>query len=1176
MAGGRPNSKRKPRSELMELALCFRGALEGSEFASIRAAWKVYQPSAPAVGTTEQNLYDLFGAYAPVPYPVAQHLGEFLGLAPHRVARHWHLAEKQRGRDLMRQRRNAPRPANELQWYDLPIPEEWLQELLGSQVAAAERFPYDLLDVRKPALSEVFVEQDVMPRAAEGLNGRAQLARNKAPASTLAEALASNEHLFITGNAGAGKTTVGQHLVHQLAQWWLRENDVEVPWCPEVVVPMRISARDLHPGRSWYQRLSDAAVRAGGLLSPVHPERFGSKPHGARWLVNVDGLDEVASPLQRAEILRTLAQVMKQTTSCRLVITSRPLVQDELAPLASIPGVGFYALRGFEGDRLQQFAARWFAAQGHENPVERAEGFLTGVADAGLGEILHTPLLTTIAAIIYDRTHGEPLPRGRVALYEAFLRELRHARAGASETLKGFEQRWAERGLVEVARWILAHQDDLLVELAWSHIRSDLPRPLLVKAIRWVHSHIPAPLHWPDLAESELGYVMALTGVLTFDGNDLNFLHRSFAEFIAAQAEAATIPSDFPGLGGWSDAIANAAERNRILFTFALWARREGNNVAVIVRHLLGGDSQHRLMALRLVTAGVPLGETMEAAVIDRLTDLTDDDTRRPRITSVNELSAETLRELSLIRGNTRLTTRLRAIASTVGVGTTTRIGAAMACAQLESVQTGVDLINEIAAAGHAGVLLDCYEALEELIPDETALLIGILRRALEDPSISSWQKIRTAERLADLGYTEGLVELARHLVAGPQQNGDVLERAGQLWLELVPETGADDIIATIRGRDWNEPWAAKAFAKVLIEAGRCDEAIPFATIVFNRSVNDDDMDELVGVWVDQAGEAGADAVLAILGDNYPWNGDIRPGLARVLVQRGFIGQALDIARMALADDRRDARDRNGEAIEVVVDALGADSGPEVLQWIQTVDTTFDEHLRIMKRLAQRGAASEVTHRIARHVLHHPVSSTTAFREAAEILLQSVGDAAWSEILKAVDARPFGGMSLRVALLPFLSSHERREAVAEIVREVMADPGVTVDEIREVVRAVAATQSDRVASAVAIEATNQVVLGAEQLAELADHLIADGLTAPAVSLRCRILEDPKASVVSRWRALEKLIDAGEQVRAEVALGRAVGRTRNAQELVTLRKLLAWVQVDIAPTPHTQQCQPYDF
>ncbi|MFI5766120.1 hypothetical protein ACIA8F_34955 [Streptomyces sp. NPDC051563] len=84
------------------------------------------------------------------------------------------------------------------------------------------------------------------------------------------------------------------------------------------------------------------------------------------WLVVVDGLDEVASPAVRRRLLEKLAEQVRLQPHAvyRLVITSRPLPQEELAPFTGLPGLGCATLRGFDADQQHVFAERWFAAQG--------------------------------------------------------------------------------------------------------------------------------------------------------------------------------------------------------------------------------------------------------------------------------------------------------------------------------------------------------------------------------------------------------------------------------------------------------------------------------------------------------------------------------------------------------------------------------------------------------------------------------------------------------------------------------------------------------------------------------------------------------------------------------------------------------------------------------------------
>ncbi|MFI5866170.1 hypothetical protein [Streptomyces sp. NPDC051546] len=98
---------------------------------------------------------------------------------------------------------------------------------------------------------------------------------------TLAAVLAGHDHLFVTGGPGAGKTTLGRHLVRQMDRCRLREPDAGTPWCPQAVVAVRVTAAGLLTPHAWSRQLSDAVARAGTLLSPDDRSHFETRPRGA-------------------------------------------------------------------------------------------------------------------------------------------------------------------------------------------------------------------------------------------------------------------------------------------------------------------------------------------------------------------------------------------------------------------------------------------------------------------------------------------------------------------------------------------------------------------------------------------------------------------------------------------------------------------------------------------------------------------------------------------------------------------------------------------------------------------------------------------------------------------------------------------------------------------------------
>lgn len=202
----------------------------------------------------------------------------------------------------------------------------------------------------------------------------------------------------------------------------------------------------------------------------------------------------------------------------RLVITSRPLPQEELAPFAGLPGLGYYTLRGFDADQRHVFAERWFAAQGDANPAGQADAFASDIEDASLEGVLQVPLLATIAAAFRSRNPGRAFPRGLVELYESFLADLDNAREGNAAVLGGFLDRWTERGYGEMAAWLVRNQDRLLTHLAWQRTAVRPPASLLDAALVWLARHLPAGLEWPRGAEGELGQFLARSGVVASTG----------------------------------------------------------------------------------------------------------------------------------------------------------------------------------------------------------------------------------------------------------------------------------------------------------------------------------------------------------------------------------------------------------------------------------------------------------------------------------------------------------------------------------------------------------------------------------------------------------------------------------------------------------------------------------
>jgi hypothetical protein len=1152
MGGGRPvTTGGEAQPELRDLAEWFHAALRAAGYENPNAFLSARRPARRVPPPHKNAVYDITGARRLHKLSTTEQFAEALGLPRRAVADVWGRARFALERRELAARRADPGPAVAA-WSEIPLPDDWLEDLLASQAEAAEQFPYDLLGVRKPPLSHIHIEQDLQPLSE---NTARRATRTTGPVPTLAVALSSHDHLFITGGPGAGKTTLGRHLVRQIAQYWLRDEESEDPWCREAVVPLRVTATELLTRRAFHQQLSDAAGRTGTLRSPVPADRFAVRPHGVRWLVVVDGLDEVASPDDRQLILRNLTREIRPHGAFRLLITSRPLPQDELTPFRDLPAMGFYTLTGFDSAQQLAFAERWFAAQGADDPAAEARAFLEEVGHAGLGEVLQVPLLTTIAAAHRSRNPGAPLPRGRVALYEQFLADVATARESADEVDKGFRARWERRGQERLAEWLLHHRDRLVTHLARIRCTSASAR-LLDAAAQWLATALPADLAWPDGARDELGQFLTQSGALVHDHGELSFLHLSFAEFLAARDEAARIPADFPRLDDWAAEIRSPSSRNRVLFTLALWARRPGHDVTLVVRHLLAGDLDHRIMALRLITSGVRLGEVLEEAVIERVVDLGHESDRLDRY---HGSGRQVLRELSQLRGNRRLAATLRRIAETDGLNALLRIGAAAAYAEVASLPEGIALLQVLGRRLPAEGALECCRELAALAPGDTDFRARLLSDVLASPTASSWNRLAAAEELAALGSTEGLAEVAYSVLAGSEENGGTLKRAGQLWYELEGASAAPRVKAAVAGRTRTREWAKAALAEVLLLFGLVDEALPFLADTIENSTDSESIDDVVHGWLDQEGEKAADGLVELLRGYQVWNSDERPSIAMDLVRAGYRRQAAEVVRLSLDDPDPDTRHNVTLETMVLIRALGPESAEEVLSLLDRRRATADSYASALRDLGEAGTdASRLLPR-ARRLLCHPGSGHGEFTSAARLLFRFAPEDACAEMLAALRDRPYGGPALRAALLPLLAEYGEAAAVRALGQELLADPGLVGRELEAVVRAWLAVEGREMATDVVDRVRAAVRLTVDQSVSLATLLTDEGRPDAAATLWCRVATAPEAGAETRWRAVQELLGSGAAAQAEQALCTALVAPRDVDEALLLRRLLAWVR-----------------
>ncbi|MFI9383321.1 NACHT domain-containing protein [Kutzneria sp. NPDC052558] len=476
-----------------------------------------------------------------------------------------------------------------------------IDSLLRAQVQAAQDLPQRLPGASRPALADVYVRQDLgtgvdtsrsePPQPTPILDGHGQLVEVpgppptriaiRPPVRTVRQALDDADHLVVTGGAGQGKSTLSLRLAADAAAHWLGTGEAALT---EPLVPLRLTARAL--AARLHLPFADAladSVRAdyGSFLrKPVSAAALSERVRNCRWLLLVDGLDEVADGDDRDRLAKVLASCAAESTY-RVVLTTRPIEGTVLAPLQRIGAVR-YELQPFDEEALRRFAENWFATDGSE----LAERFLRQIRAAHLDDLVRVPLLATIAAIVFQTHVDLPLPDNEYELYEAYTSYLRSIRP-ADQTFEPFRV-------------------PLLEHLGVVRVESDTS--LVTAAREWIRAKVSTalPLGWPE----RLTEFLVAAGPLVRRGEDMTFLHHSFAEHLAATAKARSLPTTFTA--DHDDFVrllyaASPKESGRYARSVALhYTRLHPDQADPLLQSLHARGADQHLLAARLLAKRMP------------------------------------------------------------------------------------------------------------------------------------------------------------------------------------------------------------------------------------------------------------------------------------------------------------------------------------------------------------------------------------------------------------------------------------------------------------------------------------------------------------------------------------------------------------------------------------------
>ncbi|MCZ0974117.1 hypothetical protein O1L55_28335 [Streptomyces albulus] len=427
----------------------------------------------------------------------------------------------------------------------------------------------------------------------------------------------------------------------------------------------------------------------------------------------------------------------------------------------------------------------------------------------------------------------------------------------------------------------------------------------------------------------------------------------------------------------------------------------------------------------------------------------------------------------------------------------------------------------------------------------------------LTNSRVENWYRLDAAEQLLELGEVDGLYELAHSIVAGPEQSSQVIERAGELWFELGGQNSAEDVRNAVASKKEAIAWSLKGLAATLLLFGLACEVPPFARRLFNESADDEEINELIDFWIDSAGSDAADQIVEIMRDHPAWNSDERPSVARRLLSRGFNMQAAELIRMSLAASPVTRFNLNRE-LGFLIEALGAEAGPETLAWCEKLQANPNEYAAVMNHLIRAEASPNSILPLAQKVLYHPGSGNQAFVTAAKALCQRDPQQGSTTVLEALRLRPYGGAALRSLLLPVLAKQGEFAAVSELAQKLLSDPGVTTPELSAVIEAWLATMGRGAIREIMSRIEASIPLTVEQVTAMATLLTNEGFPDEAVRLWCDVCTTPRTTPQTRWRALQNIMDMGANRQADQAIREALVAPPSPGEALMLRRLLAWL------------------
>lgn len=467
---------------------------------------------------------------------------------------------------------------------------------------------------REVPLSKIYIRHPF--RAARGAQSQEQTS-----STTLDQVLCGSRNIFIQGEPGSGKSSMCRHLAVQLATCFLSGDSPKF-------IPVYLPARPLAAiAQTHGGSLLDRAVHiVRAQLRHSLDEAFFKTPLRAdwKWLIIVDGIDEIPSDDERKRLLGEIAVESDRLRAvAKFIVASRPFGYsvESLSP----DRYDRYIIEPFTQAQARELAARWFEYLGCGSRI--AEAFFAQIEGRNASFVLQTPVLLTLATLLFANNPEAGLPPQRVELYRRFVR-LMIRQSNRGERRNTVADEW-ERELPgfggRVANKLLSVEEILLAQLA---LVSQQVTDLHIVSAAFEIARTLVPELGERTAEDEVQWLkekgmarLLLQSGLMQEVADLTFSHNTVREFLAALAlhqMTAASPSQTEKL---LDRWTNSRWREIVLMYLAMMCER-GAQKRLIATHfqaLMRCSLEGAIFVAQAVGEGVQLEPEDLLALLEEL-----------------------------------------------------------------------------------------------------------------------------------------------------------------------------------------------------------------------------------------------------------------------------------------------------------------------------------------------------------------------------------------------------------------------------------------------------------------------------------------------------------------------------------------------------------------------------